>query len=230
MIIAGFICLAIGFAVADSSFDIDTQGGSQSFNIEMTATDAWGHDVYIAQTADCTSDDFWIDNENPTPRVTYSNSGQTSVMSVNCGTIWEGEETFENSHDPPIRLVGSMTAVDDPNSEGYPNACTSTAHCNCATDPDGISCEYCVAGCEKLSGTYAITCSSPCWVIDNGALLGQVGGGLMAMVGLMAIMAILLGVGDLLLCIACCCCCQGPDKGAGPPVQGMVVGQPVGSA
>jgi len=236
MIIAGFIILAIGFAVADSGFDVETEGGSQSFNIEMSGNQLA---VYIAETADCIDDagyswdgDYSLDDStrpsNPTPLITFSMAGQTQVVHVSCSIIIsasDGYESWENTHDPPLRQVGSMTAPDDPNSEGYPDDCTSRAHCE---DPNDEV--FCIPQCDKLIGTCAVICTTNCWVFDSYGHAVEAVGGFFAMLGLVLVMAVLLGVGDLLLCIACCVCCQGPDKGAGPPVQGMVVGQPVGSA
>lgn len=233
MMIAGLICFLAGYLSAAAGFDIETQGGSTSFTISMSGSDV-GHTVYIAQSATCTPGNWMDDNDNGDPRVRYQWSGATSgvappseVLDISCGMVDTdtNPESFENSHDPPIRSVGVMNALTDPTDD----VCQDTSHCS---SDDGTVDEWCIPRCRSLDGDYEISCGSACWVVDAGEEFGEAVGGIMAMMGLLAVMAILLGVGDLLLCIACCCCCQGPDKvpGGGGPVQGMVVGQPVGSA
>lgn len=228
LIITGVLCLVIGIVSAATGFDIETQGGSTSFTISMTGSDM-GHIVYIAQDAPCTdSFDFSFGDsftEATNPEVTYSYGGITETLSISCGTIYPPgaePETFEGSHDPPIRRVGSMSAMGE-----YENpTCTDTSHCENSDTTNEYS--TCSGACN---GEYQISCSTNCWVMDASEEFAEAAGGFMAMIGLVMVMAILLGVGNCLLCIACCCCCQGPDlKPGGGPVQGMVVGQPVGSA
>merc|ERR1711935_966657 len=173
--------------------------------IEMGTNDL-GHTIYIEQSASCTDDDFFSTGVSD-PLVTYSTAGQSNTMSVRCGTFVAGAESFESSHDPPIRSAGSINAFDDP------NAAPNEDHCTADDRANGM----CFARTAKLAGTYTISCSTNCWSVDVGEELGEAAGGIMAMIGLVLVMAVLLGVGDLLLCIACCCCCQGPDKPSGPP-------------
>jgi len=219
--IIGVLCYVIALGSAASGFDIETQGGSRSFTISMAGGDL-GHGVYIAQSASCTSTDlFEIGNAATNdPLITYSNGDQSETLSIQCSPIGpDSEETFENSHDPPIRSVGTMGAISQ-NSNGQ---CTDTSHCPDSDSGD----ESCTGACN---GIYQISCSTDCWVIDAGEELGEAVAGAVGALLLMVVMALLLGIGGILLCVACCCCCQGPDKPAGPPVQGMVVGQPVASA
>lgn len=227
MMIIGLICVLAGYLAAASGFDIETQGGSTSFTISMSGSDL-GHSIYIAQDAACTDSDWSGDGGNP--RITSSFSGGTTsveVADISCGLVDTNPESFEGSHDPPIRSVGVFRAHDDPTDDRNAGGCQDTSHCN----TDDVN-SYCIPQCRTLEGNYEISCGSACWVVDAGEELGEAAGGIMAMMGLLIVCFILLGVGDLLLCIACCCCCQGPDKvpGGGGPVQGMVVGQPVGSA
>lgn len=224
MIIVGLLCLVIGIVSAATGFDIETQGGSTSFTIGMDASDC-GHSVYIEQSATCLEGNWMDSDDNGTPSITYQiGNNPVQYVDISCRPALTSDESFEGSHDPPIRGVGTMNAMDDPayTCAGCP-ACTDTSHCS---DPQN---QFCRPRC-KLAGQYQVNCGSRCWVIDTCEELGEAAGGFMAMIGLVMVMAVLLAVGDLLLCIACCCCCQGPDKPAGPPVQGMVVGQPVGSA
>jgi len=226
MMIIGLICVLAGYLAAASGFDIETQGGSTSFTISMSGSD-FGHSVYIAQDAACTSYSYYP-AADASPRITSSFSGGTTsveVLELQCGMVNADPESFEGSHDPPIRSVGVFRAHDDPTDDPLSSTgCQDTSHCN-----EGDA--YCSPQCRTLDGNYEISCGSACWVVDAGEELGEAAGGIMAMFGLLVVCFILLGVGDLLLCIACCCCCQGPDKvPGGGPVQGMVVGQPVGSA
>jgi len=205
---------------AATGFDIEMQGGSTSFTISMKGGDL-GHTVYIAQSASCTDTNvFSIGNAIANdPMITYSFASQTETLDISCELISPDSEHFENSHDPPIRSVGTLHAISQ-NSDAH--QCTDTSHCTESGDEYSV----CTGACN---GDYQISCSTTCWILDAGEELGEAAAGLMGMLALVVVMNLLVGIGNLLLCIACCCCCQGPDKPAGSPVQGMVVGQSVAS-
>jgi len=201
--IVGVIIVIAGTIGTAASFDIETQGGSTSFSLEMSGGSGSLYSVYVRSSYDC--------DANPVDVTVEHSSGADGTHYESCRALpMDESESWEKSHDPPLRYAGFF-------SQASENDCGRV-------DENGA--EQCA-----LAGTYRITCSTQCWVVDSLEEVGEAIGGLMAAFGLLIASVIVFCVGAILCFVACCCCCQGPDKGAAPPpVQGMVVGQPVGSA
>lgn len=214
MVIGGIVFIAAHVSVA-AGFDIETQGGSGSFRVDV-GTDSW-HGVYIRASDACEEEMFSL--ATPTISIVHAASNTDTSFGGNCGMInTNADENWEAAHDPPLRSVGSFTPADDDNDCGH------TDHCS----PDDEANGMCFPQCRKLHGAYQVTCSTDCWVVDLGEEIGEAIGGIMGAIALLIVMAICLIAGTILLCVACCCCCQGPDQPkGGPPVQGAVIGQPV---
>lgn len=202
-VIVGVIIAIAGTVGAAASLDMETQGGQMSFSIQMPHQGSFApaYIVYVRADYDC-------DTTPVVSTAVQSPTGAQGTWTERCRSARTDEDSWEASHEPPLRSAGTLYQATD-------SAC----------DPE-IETEGCL-----ITGSYRITCSTNCWVWDSMEEVTEAVGGLMAAMGMFVIVVILNLVGALLCCIACCCCCQGPDKGASPPpVQGMVVGQPVGSA
>jgi len=202
LVIVGVIIAIAGTVGAAASFDMETQGGQRSFSVQMMQQGrSFPFSVYVRADYDC----------DTTPLVAtavQSPTGASGNFFENCRAANTHEDAWDASHEPPLRFAGSLSQATE-----------------VACDPDVET-----DGCS-ITGSYTVTCSTNCWVLDTLEEATEAVGGLMAAMGMFVIVVILNLVGALLCCIACCCCCQGPDKDASPPpVQGMVVGQPVGSA
>lgn len=224
--IIGVIVFASAWFAVDSGTDIEFAGGSRSFRYNVESATSFS--LYIKQSYDCVDD--YLADPDPQISITYVATGETVSAAHRCGTISMEEDYFENTHDPPVRNVGFFSAADD-NSR----ACDDTDHCTPeqiagGTDENGMTLT-CYPVCYKQFGDYQITASTEVWVVDALEEFAEAVGGLFAAMGLIILMVVFFLIGTILMFVACCCCCQGPDKqAAGPPVQGMVVGQPVASA
>jgi len=216
LIVAGIVFLSAHLS-AEAGFDVETMGGGRSNRITVETNDL--HGVYIRQSDTCESGNLFGDEpSNPTVTVQHVATSTEDDPYVSCGSVCtDSESCWEAEHDPPLRSVGSFSPIDDPND-------CSMDYC------DSDYCSESNPPCRKLHGAYTVTCSTDCWMVDLGEELAEAVGGIMGAIVMLVVVIILAIVGSILCCVACCCCCQGPDKGAPPPVQGQVVGQPVGSA
>lgn len=194
-----FIILGVIIAIArmvgtDASFETETHGGSTNFSVEMTHVGG-GLGYNVYARADYDCD------ENPVNVTAQQNqTGDWGSFFPICGPT---DAAFASAHDPPLRFAGHVSQAQD-------TGCGRT-------DAEGL--EQCA-----VTGTYRVTCSTQCWIVDTAELVAELTGGLSSALATLLLCISILAVAVFLFSVACCCCCKGPDKDA------AAVAQPVGSA
>jgi hypothetical protein len=190
-------------AMMVSGLSVELEGGSTSFTYdagESTSIFSDMHDIYIANSETCLSL-YTSEPSSPGVTIVHVETDIPAIVTYTCSPQSTADGNFEESHDPPLRRLGSFSRADDPTDPTM----NEYGSCHVEGEPNTFT------TCRKLSGDYRVTADVNVWMVNPGQEMGEAAGGLLAGLGIALCAYVCFIASFILWCVACCCCCQGPD-------------------